>query len=223
LPLRIFHWSLVIAVSTAIVTAEIGGDWMEWHGRAGLTIVGLLVFRLAWGIVGTTHARFFSFAPSPRKIHNYLKGRWQGVGHNPLGALAVFGLLGLLMTQAATGLFANDDIAFTGPLFSLVGEAWSGRLTAWHRQLSDVLFVLIGLHVAAIVFYAIVKRNNLVKPMVTGWKELHSADAPEPTRGGGFPALIISVAVALIAVYGASNAAREESPPAPSAKQAPTW
>jgi len=169
LPVRIFHWSLVAAVVTAITTAEIGGDWMELHGKAGLAIIGLLAFRITWGVVGSTHARFANFAPTPAKIRSYLAGRWQGVGHNPLGALAVFGLLGLLAAQAATGLFSSDDIAFNGPLFSFVDQSVADRLTGYHHWLSNVLFALLGLHVGAILFYAVVKRNNLLIPMLTGW------------------------------------------------------
>ena len=115
LPTRAFHWSLVAAVTVATVTGTLGGRWMEWHSRAGLLIVGLLSFRLAWGFVGFEHARFASFAPTPTRLRAYLMGQWRGVGHNPLGALSVFALLGILALQAATGLFSNDDIAINGP------------------------------------------------------------------------------------------------------------
>jgi cytochrome b len=203
LPIRIFHWSLVLAVITAIATAKIGGNWMELHGRAGLVIIGLLAFRLTWGVVGSTHARFRNFAPTPAKIRTYLKGQWQGVGHNPLGALSVFALLGLLAAQAATGLFANDDIAFNGPLFALVDKALSDRLTGWHHQLSNFLLILMGLHVAAVFFYVWFKKNNLVKPMLTGWKDVQSGESA--TRGS-LIALISSVLIAVAVVYGASSA-----------------
>jgi cytochrome b len=224
LPLRIFHWSLVVAVVVAIVTAEIGGNWMELHGKAGLAIIGLLAFRLSWGIVGSTHARFLNFVPSPARIHDYLKGKWEGVGHNPLGALSVFALLGLLAAQAATGLFANDDIAFNGPLFSLVDQLTSDHLTAWHHTLSNLLFILLGLHVLAVFFYVLFKKNNLLKPMVTGWKEIKSsrasANSPATTKGS-FIGLVSSVVVAVVTVYGASSAGLADAPAAaPPAKVA---
>ncbi|MFP5394108.1 MAG: cytochrome b/b6 domain-containing protein [Gammaproteobacteria bacterium] len=117
LPTRLFHWLLVAAVTVAIVTGELGGDWMAVHGKAGLAIVGLVSFRLVWGLVGSTHARFLSFIPTPGRVRSYLTGRWEGHGHNPVGALSVFALLAALGVQAGTGLFANDDIAFTGPLY----------------------------------------------------------------------------------------------------------
>lgn len=213
LPLRIFHWSLVVAVGVAIVSGELGGPWMDVHGKAGLSIAGLVVFRLVWGVVGSVHARFAHFVPTPRSIHAYVTGRWRGAGHNPLGALSVFALLGLLAVQATTGLFSFDDIAFNGPLFALVDEAVAGKLTALHRQGATVLFVLLALHVVAIVFYAWVKRDNLVKPMLTGWKHVAVQEAPAPQTnpaarkpGGGPVALVIALATACAVVYGVSGA-----------------
>ncbi len=226
LPLRIFHWSLVAAVTTAIITAKIGGDWMELHGKAGLAIIGLLAFRLTWGVVGSTHARFLNFAPTPSRIRDYLKGKWQGVGHNPLGALSVFALLGLLAAQALTGLFSNDDIAFNGPLFVLVDKDLSDRLTSLHHQLSNLLLILIGLHVVAVFFYLLVKKNNLVKPMVTGWKEVKSAEPPaRPATHGSFAGLLSSVVIAVLAVVGANSAGLADHAPAAATvvKTTPAW
>lgn len=203
LPLRIFHWALVAAVTVAIATGNLGGDWMVLHGRAGLAIVGLLVFRVVWGFVGGVHARFRSFWPRPSRVLAYLRGRWQGVGHNPLGALSVLVLLGLLIVQATTGLFSSDDIAFSGPLFNLIDEALAGRLGGWHKRVSNLLLGFLALHVVAIVFYLGVKRDNLVKPMVTGWKEV-PAEVVVPRPSG--LALVASVMAALTVVYVASGA-----------------
>lgn len=205
LPLRVFHWALVIAVATAVITGELGGPWMELHGQAGLSIVGLVVFRLVWGLVGSTHARFVQFAPTPRTLAAYLRGRWRGTGHTPLGALAVFALLALLALQAGTGLFSNDDIAFSGPLFNLVDDALAGQLTGWHRRIAWGLFALLALHVAAIVFYLRFRRDNLVKPMLTGWKEV---EAGESTAKGGLFAFVVSAAVALGVALAISAAGR---------------
>jgi cytochrome b len=220
LPIRIFHWSLMIAVITAIITGKIGGSLMEIHAKAGLAIIGLVTFRLTWGVVGSTHARFLNFAPTPAKIKAYVKGQWQGVGHNPLGALSVFALLGLLAVQAGTGLFTNDDIAFAGPFYDLVDNALSSRLASVHHLLSTVLLVLLALHVIAIIFYVRFKKDNLVKPMVTGWKEVKSGKSA--TQGGLF-ALIAAVIIAVAAVYGASGAGMAASPPAVPAKSTPAW
>lgn len=207
LPTRLFHWSLAAAVLVAVVTGQFGGDWMPVHGIAGQAIVGLVVFRVVWGFIGATHARFTSFVPTPGRLKAYLQGRWQGVGHNPLGALSVLLLLGLLAAQAASGLFSNDDIAYTGPLAAQVSDERSSWLTWLHHQLADALLILIGLHVLAIVFYAWFRKDNLVKPMVTGYKEVQ---AGESTRKGGWIAVAIALVAALAAVYLVSGAAWQE-------------
>lgn len=218
-PTRLFHWLLVAAMIGAVVTGQLGGNLMVWHGRIGLLIVGLLAFRLAWGLVGSTYARFAQFFPSPVRIAAYLRGEWRGEGHNPLAALSVFGLLGLLTVQAASGLFSNDDIAFTGPLFSLVDKALSNRLTGLHHLLSNVLIALVGLHVAAIAYYGRIKKQPLLKPMVTGWKD----DAcGESARGGGLVALVIALSMSFALTYGASGSWLP-APPPPAATATPDW
>lgn len=221
LPIRIFHWSLALAVTVAIVTGKAGGTWMGIHGKAGLTIVGLVVFRVVWGFVGSTHARFLTFAPSPAKLRAYLKGRWQGVGHNPLGALSVFALLGLLALQAGTGLFANDDIAFAGPYFASVDSTLAVRLTGWHHLLANILLGLVVLHVIAIAFHAGVKKDNLVKPMLTGWKEAPAGNAAAAKANA--IALIAAVLIALAAVYGASGVGMSKPNPVAPPSGKPAW
>lgn len=203
LPTRLFHWSLVAAVLTAAVTGQVGGDWMAVHGRAGLACIGLVVFRLVWGLIGATHARFVHFAPTPARLRAYFSGRWRGVGHNPLGALSVFALLALVATQAVTGLFSNDDIAFAGPWASFVDEAVSSRLTGLHHLAADALLAFVALHLLAIVAYAWFRKTDLVTPMVTGDKVV---DCGEPTRAAGWLALAVSVALALAAVVLGSGA-----------------
>lgn len=203
LPVRLFHWSLVVAVSFAIFTGLEGGDWMALHSQAGLLIVGLLAFRLAWGFLGSTYARFATFLPSPGAIVSYLKGNWRGVGHNPLGALSVLALIALLGAQVTTGLFGNDEIAFTGPLAGQVEEALSLKLTGLHHQLVNALYAILGLHVAAIVFYVRFKKDNLVKPMVTGWKDVDVHT--ETPRQASLLAFVVALVIALAAVYAASG------------------
>jgi cytochrome b len=202
-PLRLFHWSLVTAVTTAIVAGKLGGEWMPLHSWAGIATLGLLAFRLVWGVAGSTHARFASFLPTPSQLLAYVKGSWRGIGHNPLGALSVIALLSVLALQAGSGLFSNDDIAFTGQLAGLVDEELSHQLTSWHHQLANVVFVVLGLHVVAIVFYVRVKKQNLVKPMVTGWKNV-PLGTPAP-RQGSAAALLLALFVGLTAAYGASG------------------
>lgn len=223
-PTRAFHWLLVGAVLAAVITGQVGGDWMLWHGRAGLAIVGLLVFRLVWGFIGGTHARFVNFVPLPSRVWAHLRGRWQGHGHNPLGALSVLLLLGLLFTQALTGLFSNDEIAFTGPWAARVSDELSLWLTSWHHRTADTLLIFIGLHVVAIAFYALFKRNNLVKPMWTGYKEGGTTAASQHSRRAGWRALIVALFAAVAAVVVASGevaAPADSAPAAPAAEPVP--
>ena len=222
-PTRLFHWLLVLSVTAALISAQLGGNLMDWHGRIGLFIVGLVVFRLVWGVMGSTYARFTQFFPTPAKVKIYLRGDWRGVGHNPLGALSVLGLLGLLAFQVASGLFANDDITFVGPLFDLVSKDLSNQLTGLHKLASNVIYLLIGLHLAAIAFYAFVKKDNLVKPMVTGWKDTDKSAQATSATGGGWLALVVSLCLAAAAVYAASGAWMPAPPPPPAAADTPAW
>jgi len=223
LPTRVFHWSLVALVVASVISGKIGGNAIVWHGRCGLAIVGLLAFRLVWGLIGSTYARFLSFIPTPASLIAYLRGQWHGVGHNPLGAFSVFGLLCLLALQAGTGLFGNDDIAFRGPLAGLVSGELSDWLTGVHKLSINLLIALIVLHLAAITFYARVKKDNLVQPMVTGWKEVEAGRA-ESATGGGWRAFCVALLIALAAVYGASGAWWRPTPVTPPASApTPAW
>lgn len=220
LPTRIFHWALVACVIGAFVTAKIGGTAMLWHGRLGLTILGLLVFRLAWGVVGSTYARFATFVRGPAAVMATLKHGWDGAGHNPLGALSVLAMLAVLSLMVGTGLFGNDDIAFEGPLYALVGKELSDRLTGIHHLGEKAVIVLVLLHVAAIAFYARVKRRNLVKPMLTGIDDL---PAGASASGGGLFAFFVAAALAAAAVFAASGALLPPPPPPPAAGSAPDF
>jgi cytochrome b len=170
LPVRVMHWSLVLAVCGSWATQELEGDWFRYHVWCGYAVLLLVTTRLLWGFVGTRHARFASFVRGPRAIIGYLRGGVQYAGHNPLGALMVVALLLMLATQAITGLFANDQIMNTGPLFGYVSNATSDRLTSIHGQLFDLLLAAIAVHVAAAFVYLFLKRENLILPMITGRK-----------------------------------------------------
>ncbi len=227
-PTRLFHWLLALTVPAALATGLIGGDLMVWHGRLGLFILGLVTFRLLWGFIGATSARFASFVRGPRAIRAYLKGEWRGVGHNPLGAVAVITMLALIALQIGSGLFANDDIAFQGPLADLVDDEWSGQLTAIHAFMQYGLIAMIVLHAAAIAFYIKVKRETLLRPMLTGFKDVPQDAAIDagagPQHGPLRSALtfIIAAALAVAAVYAASGALIAPPPPA-APVAAPAW
>ena len=219
LPLRLFHWALVISVIAAFVTAKIGGNAMIWHGRIGLAIIGLLTFRIVWGFVGSTYARFSTFVRGPQAIRSYLAGAWQGLGHNPLGALSVLALLGVLLIQAGTGLFANDDIAFSGYLAALVSSDQSSQITGIHFLLEKVIMALVALHIGAIAFYGHVRKHNLVRPMINGWAD----GQPGQSAKGGKPAAFIFAVMIAVAVTWAASGAILPPPPAPPPSAAPLF
>lgn len=184
LPICIFHWLLAILVCAAIATALVGGNAMVLHGRLGIAVCGLLGFRIVWGVVGTRTARFTHFVRGPGAIRDYLQGRWQGIGHNPLGALSVLALLGAVGFQAVGGLFSNDDIAFSGPLRTLVDKATSDRITGIHRDMFGWLVALLVLHVGAILYYRVVRGEDLLGPMVRGWTYTGQPEAENTTVKG---------------------------------------
>jgi len=224
LPTRVFHWALAALVAISFATGFTGGNAMEWHGRAGILIIGLLTFRLTWGFVGSTHARFASFVRGPATIIAYLRGRWSGVGHNPLGALSVLGMLALLLCQALGGLFANDDIAFNGPYFNAISKDLSDWITAWHKRGGWAILALIGLHLGAILFYTHARKETLIKPMLTGTKEVPESLAGASARGGGLVALGMALLLGFAACWAASGAlspaphpSEQAAPPKPAA------
>jgi cytochrome b len=223
LPHRLFHWLLVAAVAGAYITAKMGGDLMDWHGRIGIFIVGLWVFRIVWGFIGSTHSRFVSFFPTVSRIVSYLQGRWQGLGHNPLGGLFVFALLIILALQVGTGLFANDDIAFEGPLFELADKTFSDQMTRWHNISFNALLALIAFHLAAIIFYRWVKKNNLVGPMLTGKKQVPKALLASDIRASVTPIrpmrFILSLAISCTVVWSISGGVSYLKPPNESNQQ----
>lgn len=221
LPLRLFHWMLALAVTGAMISGQIGGNLMIWHGRLGILIAGLLGFRLAWGLVGSTHARFASFVRGPGAIIAYLRGEWRGLGHNPLGALSVLGMLTALGLQTAGGLFGNDDIAFQGPLYALVSKDTSDWLSGLHRKGFWLILLLVLTHLGAIVFYLRVHRDNLVRPMITGRKAVANPDGLAQAQGGGIAALILAIGIGVGTGFAASGAWQPPPPPEPAA--APAW
>ncbi len=198
---RLFHWGLVALVVAAVVTAQIGGNALEWHFYCGYAILALLVFRILWGIVGARYARFSSFTLRPSAFLQHMRARKTGAtpdyaGHSPFGSLSVLVILLVLLAQALTGLFANDDIASEGPLAKFVAKAVSDRLSWFHAELNSVvIYVLVGLHVAAIAYYFFFQRQNLLKPMLTGDKE--GLDPAAAARDGWRARLLALLLLAL--------------------------
>jgi cytochrome b len=180
-PTRLFHWLLVGLVAFSWWSGE--EHLMAWHKASGLAIVGLVVFRLYWGFAGPETARFARFIKGPRTTASYIRslfGRTHQLafGHNPLGALSVAAMLLALVVQVSLGLFAMDtDGLESGPLARFVSYDIAETAGDLHEDTFDVLLVLIGLHIAAIAFYLVVKRANLVGPMITG-RRRHGVTGP---------------------------------------------
>lgn len=184
LPLRVFHWAMVFAVAALYATGKWAGLWLDWHGHLGAFVLALIVFRIMWGFVGSTTARFVSFFPTPARWRAFLAARDGEVGHSPLGALSIFALMGTTLAVSATGLFArNDDVDFHGQMYDLVSSRNSEMLTVWHARVFDALAILIGTHVLAIGYYAMFRSKNLLLPMVTGKVAYMDTRGTAPMRG----------------------------------------
>jgi len=189
LPTRTFHWLLAFLVIFSIVSAKIGGNAMDWHLRSGYAIFTLLAFRLVWGFAGGHWSRFRAFLYAPSTSLRYLRGEslpheHHQVGHTPLGAGSVFALLGILALQVTSGLIADDEIVTTGPLIQYVSSATSSLATRWHKNYGQwLIIVLVVLHLGAIAFYWLKRRQNLVGPMLHGDKLL-AADVPRSLDNG---------------------------------------
>jgi cytochrome b len=204
LPVRIFHWLLVLLVISQITTASIGGNAMQLHALGGYSILALVLFRVLWGFLGGTHARFRDFVHGPAAVFRYsrllLKGpHLEHGGHNPLGGWSVLAMLAALLLQAATGLFANDDVMMEGPLVKHVSGRASEIATAIHDVNAAVLLALVAIHVAAVLFYLLARKENLIAPMITGRKR--SGTAAGHARYGKPWLAAILLACSAVAVY----------------------
>jgi cytochrome b len=182
LPTRVFHWVLVLCVLALVITGQVGDSALDWHFRFGFVVAALLLFRVVWGFVGGRWSRFLVFVRSPFTILRYLRGQGSPdmeAGHNPLGALSVLGLLAVACVQVCSGLLSDDEITHSGPFSHLVSSDWVSIATSLHTRYNKMLLIaLVVLHISAILFYRFVKRRNLVRPMLTGDKELDAAVEP---------------------------------------------
>lgn len=205
LPIRLFHWTLVGLFIALFVSIEVM-DNIDRHAQLGYALLALVLFRLIWGFVGGTYARFGSFVHGPGTVLRYARSFPEKnpepiAGHNPLGGWMVVVLLIALLAQALMGMFGNDDILFDGPLRHLVSKEVSDTLTALHEDLFHTLLVLVAIHIAAVVFHKVRKGENLVRAMVTGYKELPAEADAEPSRGGKSWLAAIILAVCAGVVY----------------------
>ncbi len=214
LPIRLFHWLLVLCIIISFVTVKIGGNAMELHALSGYCILTLIIFRVCWGLIGSYHARFINFVPSPKRLFQYLTGKISGgLGHNPLGALSVLALLTSVGVQAITGLFTNDDIAFEGPFAKYVSSGTVELITSIHYFNEKILIAVIALHLCAILYYQKFKGENLIRPMLLGDKEIDPSakaddlpvDLGRASKDGGlqrgFALLLLSLIAVVLAYF----------------------
>ncbi len=203
LPVRFFHWALVLLIASQIVTVSIGGNAMEYHVLGGYAILTLVVFRIIWAVLGTPTARFTSFVCGPRAVLRYVRSlpaprAEQVIGHNPLGGWSVVAMLLSVLVQAVSGLFADDEIMTTGPLWKYVSDDTARIFNVIHETNAVVLLTLICIHLAAVLFYLVRKKENLITPMFTGSKLVqdHSGKALRPLQGSLRAMIVLAVCAA---------------------------
>ena len=185
LPIRLWHWSVLICVVGSWVSVELMED-LDLHQQFGLVLLGLLLFRIIWGFLGSTTSRFSSFLSSPAAAIKYLRAWRSGTGthytgHNPLGAYSVIAMLLVMIAQVVMGLFANDELFYEGPLADRISTSLSNDLTELHEWNFYVLLSLVVVHILAIAVYWF-RGENLLWPMITGKKWSDDTGEPAPER-----------------------------------------
>lgn len=200
-PTRLFHWTLVVAVATSLISVELGN--MSIHLISGHVVLALLIFRLVWGLVGGRHARFASFFQGPVKVLEYAKGVISGnapvhLGHNPMGGWSVIAMVLVLVVQTVSGLYANDDILTEGPLASTITKSTSDFLTYIHHLTSNAVYALIVLHLAAVTFYTL-KGHRIIMAMITGKSSDVIGNQTESGEVSAYGSLVLGLVIFAIA------------------------
>ncbi len=187
LPTRVFHLLLAVCVAGLIATGELG--MMQLHFWLGYAVLTLVLFRLVWGFLGGHWSRFINFVPRPAKLRAYVQAvraheETRSIGHNPLGALSVLGMLSILLLQVFSGFMSDDEIANTGPWTAFVPANWVELATEYHGEIGKVILILlIAIHVFTVLYYKRIKNDDLITPMITGDKVLQSeTQASRDTR-----------------------------------------
>jgi cytochrome b len=193
LPVRLAHWLLAALILFSWWSVHHHHE--DWHIWSGCAVLTLLIFRLLWGLVGSSTARWSSFVRGPASVAAHLKGKWNGIGHSPLGALSVVAIVAAISVQVGFGLIAEDeDGIYTGPLSGLVSIDTSDNARSIHEFWFNVIVALIVLHVAAILYYRL-RGRSLTKPMITGRAVLEPGT--EPMRPGKWWVALLCLAVAI--------------------------
>lgn len=193
MPTRLFHWLLAVLIALQFASGEFDLLPMRWHYLMGYTILALIVFRVLWGFAGSQTSRFCNFLRGPRAVLRYIVDSVRGSashapGHNPLGGWSVVLMLAVVAVQAISGLFTSDDISEEGPFVAHVADATVKLMTRIHHWDRYVLLILIALHVSAVLLHWVLRKDNLVAPMLHGRVV---ADASEPRFASSWRALIL--------------------------------
>ncbi len=200
LPLRLFHWLFAVFVFAAWYTAEQKSELIELHMLLGYFLLGLVIFRILWGFVGTRHSRFSSFFPTPSRLVNYFKSfaseqPIQYTGHNPAGSLMVLLMIILILMQSVSGLYMSDDVFSSGPYQGSMGDEFDQAMKFIHYNVFDVMIGAIALHIAVVFYYRIKKKRDLITPMVTGKKPVHNIDNDDAITSSR---ILLAVIIALL-------------------------
>lgn len=203
LPVRLFHWLLLISLLSAWYTSDGERDLIDYHLKIGYFTLGLIIFRIMWGIFGTQYAKFSQFFPTKTKLLSYLNKSKQNqvdttVGHNPLGGLMIILMLLLILSQAISGLFMNDDVFTTGPYYESVNSSIQKFMSLIHHNVFDIILFVSVVHIGAIFYYLFAKKINLIVPMFTGYK---STDNNEASSIKSSKLLLALVIILLIVVF----------------------
>ena len=203
LPVRLFHWFLLISLLSAWYTSDGERDLIDYHLKIGYFTLGLIIFRIMWGIFGTQYAKFSQFFPTKTKLLSYLNKSKQNqvdttVGHNPLGGLMIILMLLLILSQAISGLFMNDDVFTTGPYYESVNSSIQKFMSLIHHNVFDIILFVSVVHIGAIFYYLFAKKINLIVPMFTGYK---STDNHEASSIKSSKLLLALVIILLIVVF----------------------
>jgi cytochrome b len=204
IPVRLFHWLLVLCLFGQWLTAEVLEDAMDIHFYIGYFTLGLIIFRLIWGFIGTKYAKFSSFISGPKAVISYLrslasKHHHFTTGHNPLGGLLLPAVLILVGLQAISGLFTSDDIVSAGPYYDSASSGVQKVMQWLHHNIFDVLLGLVVIHLLAIAWYRWALKHDLITPMLTGHKVLEASKAI--THSKLVRALILGIAVGIFVYW----------------------
>lgn len=204
-PTRVFKWTLVFLVLDGWISNKYGGSLPAWHKCNGYVALVLILFRVFWGFVGGSTARFSNFLAGPLKLLAYLRATPKFLGHNPLGGWMVLALLAFVAVMGMTGLFSADEdrLVIEGPLASAVSDATIDLAAKWHRYIFDALAILIAVHISANAIYAFFHSEPLIKAMLTGRKPAGDYADARAAGPGSWGKAVTCLALAAMFVFGA--------------------